>query len=294
LIADLLIPNTASDTTARRVVSYLAEKGIGRAAICDTQLRPLYAALSRSVYSPLGAGIARPGLNSNNTPVGDAVWGVIVETREHPALEYVVCQFSKQLNVGIQLFHGTANRSFIQDSKIQALVEQGKVILTALETEMLSPVGYNALFLSEDFWNALLGRKKILVFQTDAILCSKSDYQLADFLDYDYIGSKWPRKRPVGMLMDGGNGGLSLRDWRRSVACLDRFSPDLWPGGEDGYFSFHIDVLGGRVGRGNECAQFSTQKEFLFKSLGGHKITELDSATLKRFIQYCPEVNLVL
>ena len=43
------------------------------------------------------------------------------------------------------------------------------MILTQLETETLSPAEYNALLLSENFWNAQMGRKKILVFQTDAL-----------------------------------------------------------------------------------------------------------------------------
>tara|TARA_B110000977_G_scaffold42576_1_gene57601 strand:- start:2790 stop:3023 length:234 start_codon:yes stop_codon:yes gene_type:complete len=68
------------------------------------------------------------------------------------------------------------------------------------------------------------------------------------------------------MIIDGGSAGLGLRDWDRSVACLDCFSADLWPGGEDGHFAFHIELVRGRVGRGDECARFSTQQAFLFKS----------------------------
>ena len=139
-----------------------------------------------------------------------------------------------------------------------------------------------------------MGRKKILVFQTDAILCANSDYQLSDFLGFDYIGSKWPRDRPVGMTIDGGNGGLSLRDWHKTVECLDRFSPKMWPGGEDGYFAFHMDLMGGRVGRGDECSRFSTQHEFLNRSFGGHKLTDLDSLSLEQFFQYCPVACQIL
>jgi hypothetical protein len=289
LITETLIPNYGKDATASRVVSYLTKNGRDRAAICDEHLKSLYAALTKSTHTPLDAGIQAPLLQASDKPVEDAVWGVIVETREHAALENVVCQFSEKLNIGIQLFHGAANEKFIRASKISSLVDPGKVVLTSLQTEALPAAEYNALFLSTDFWNAQMGRKKILVFQTDAVLCTQSDYQLADFLDYDYIGSKWPRQRPVGMIIDGGSGGLSLRDWHRSVECLDRFSPDLWPGGEDGYFAFHIDLVGGKVGRADECARFSSQCEFLYKSFGAHKISEMDALSLERFTHYAPD-----
>jgi len=64
--------------------------------------------------------------------------------------------------------------------------------------------------------------------------------------------------RPIGMIIDGGNGGLSLRDWGEPVKSLERFSTRFWPGGEDGYFAFHMGLIGGRIGHCNECAKFST------------------------------------
>lgn len=294
MIADLLNSDTGGETTAQQVVSYFAEKGIERAAIRDAHLKPLYALLSKSAYASSGRSSGIADLKAACNPVEDAVWGVIVETREHPALEYVIGHFSEQLGISIQLFHGPANESFIRNSKISKLLEEGKVVLTKLEVETFSPVEYNELFLSRSFWRAQKGRKKILVFQTDAVLCSRSEYHLSSFLDFDYIGSKWPRRRPVGLVVDGGNGGLSLRDWHKSVECLDRFSPSLWPGGEDGYFAFHMDLIGGRIGKGDECAKFSTQGAFLRKSFGAHKVCELDSDSLEQFIRFCPEVRNIL
>jgi len=294
LIADLLNASVGGDTTAQSVVRYLAEKGISRAAIGDEHLKALYSALSKSAHTSLGRGIQVLEFNAIYKPVDDAVWGVIVETREHPSLEYVVCQFSNQLDIGIQLFHGKANESFIRGSKISSLIEQGKVILTPLDVETFSLEEYNALFLSKRFWNVQMGRKKILVFQADAVLCERSDYQLTDFLYFDYIGSKWPRMRPAGMIIDGGNGGLSLRDLHKSVECLNRFPAELWPGGEDGYFAFHMDLMGARIGRNDECARFSTQYEFLYRSFAGHSVTQLEPSSLDRFIQYCPEVKHTL
>ena len=53
---------------------------------------------------------------------------------------------------------------------------------------------------------------------------------------------------------------MSLRDYEKTLVCLDRFPPHSWPGGEDGYYAFHFDLLGARIGRGNECSKFCIQQ----------------------------------
>jgi hypothetical protein len=276
------------------VAIYFLEKGICRNKVSGKHLEHLYDALRKTPHSPLASRIELPGVNSTHAVMGSEVCGVIIETREHPALEFVVCQFSERLNIPIQLFHGETNKNFIMNSKIAALINQGKVVLSTIDANSLSAGQYNAVCLSRQFWEALIGRNKILVFQTDAILCAASDFELADFTGFDYIGSKWPRKRPVGMLIDGGNGGFSLRSWQKSVQCIERFLPAQWPGGEDGYFAFHLDLIGGKVGRDEDCAKFSTQFEFLKRSFGGHQISLLDPESRKAFLEYCPEAKHVL
>lgn len=294
MITDLLKPYSGEQSTAQRVASYFSEKGMSRDAISGKHLEPLYTALSESAHTGSKGESGIPTIKTSHAATDSEVCGVIIETREQPALEYVVCQFSELLNIPIQLFHGTTNQAFIMDSKISDLIDQGKVVLSAIDADSFTPEQYNSLFLSKRFWESMTGRNRVLVFQADAILCSESDFNLADFVAFDYIGSKWPRMRPVGMVMDGGNGGLSLRNWQQSVECIERFPPALWPGGEDGYFAFHLDLVGGNVGRDKDCARFSTQFEFLERSFGGHQISLLEPASLEQFIQYCPEAKRVL
>jgi len=202
-------------------------------------------------------------------------------------LEFVVLNVSRTLEIPIQIFHGNDNLEFITSSAVSGLIHEGKVDLVQLACDRVDAKQYNALLLTKEFWNLLGSRNKILVFQTDALACEESEYRLRDFLSFDYVGSKWPRERPVGLLIDGGNGGFSLRDWKKSYECLVRFPPQSWTGGEDGYFAFHIDLMGGRVGRDADCAKFSTQYEFLYRSLGAHKITCLDQASRTAFLRYC-------
>lgn len=214
-------------------------------------------------------------------------YAVIVETRSHPKLESVVVNMIETCNIPVQLFHGKSNLSFILSSKIGQWVASGQVVLTRLNTDRLDAKTYNALMLSPLFLKQMIGRHKILVFQTDSLCCLESDYTLQDFLSFDYIGGSWNRSRPVDLVIDGGNGGFSLRDWTVSMNCLSRFPPTLWGGGEDGYYAFHMALIGAKVASAQESAKFATQDFFKFKSFGAHAICNLNKKEQEDFFQYC-------
>ncbi|MCK9247159.1 MAG: hypothetical protein M0P11_09455, partial [Anaerolineaceae bacterium] len=222
-----------NQSSAQKIVEKLQSLGIQQDKITQDHLMLCYADLKKikSVPDFKSAKAILVKMSDKIKYDSAEIVGVIVETRCHPALEKIVSIFTSHLNIPIQIFHGLNNRNYILNTEIKQLVDKGKVCLTELPTENLQAKTYNALFLSESFWSFMMGRRKVLVFQTDAICCPNSDYRLNEFLSFDYIGSLWPQERPVGLLMNGGVGGLSLRDWKKSVDCLKRFSPVLWPGG---------------------------------------------------------------
>jgi hypothetical protein len=138
-----------------------------------------------------------------------------------------------------------------------------------------------------------MGRGKVLVFQTDAVLCRLSEFLLSDFYMFDYIGSGWGRYRPEGIVVDGGNGGLSLRDWSRTIECIERFPPSNWRGGEDTYYCFHMDLIG-KVAKNLESHKFGSQNNFLYKSLGAHKVDKMRPLKQLLFLIYCPEGSRIV
>ena len=284
------------ESTAQVTSRKLLNKGILQEDITSVHIRNVYTSLKKLSSAPDFASISRILPNQSKTTIDDTcpMLGVIVETRQHPAIDFVVNNFINNTQIPIQIFHGKNNLDFIMSTSISKLVHDGKVYLTQLDINELSANKYNALLLSKIFWRNVLARNKILIFQTDTVSCNHSDYTSNDFILYDYIGSKWPRQRPVGLIIDGGNGGLSLRDWEKTYECLSRFPPEYWVGGEDGYFAFHIDLIGGKIGKGSECAKFSTQGEFLFKSWGGHQISCLSKEAQAAFIDYCEEAIFML
>lgn len=282
--------------SAQDIVNHFARKGIARDEITGEHLSHVYRRLKILPGAPNFSQIAEilPKHAPRFPAANSAIVGVIIETRRHPKLEPLVSSFSRALNIPIRLFHGTENLDWLMSGSIATLVKNGHVNLVQLEAGSLDASRYNALLLIPAFWDLIGTQNKILVFQTDTVLCSGSEYTLSDFLSFDYIGSKWQRRRPIGIRADGGNGGLSLRDWRKSYECLSRFPPQRWTGGEDGYFAFHLDIMGGRIGRDGDCAKFSTQYEYLAKSFGAHDISWLDRESRKEFIKYCPEAAFML
>ncbi|MEO0436654.1 MAG: DUF5672 family protein [Pseudomonadota bacterium] len=222
------------------------------------------------------------------------VWGLICETRCHGKIVEVVENVAAVTGAPIQLFHGRENRDFLQNSRLKALIRRERLLLTELNLpEQIGQHDYNRLLLTKRFWELVRARRKVLVFQIDSLCCIRSDFTVKDFLSYDYIGSCWSRDRPIGLKIDGGSGGFSLRDWPLTMACLEHFCADRWPGGEDGFFAFHVDLLGGAVASMDAAARFSTQDFYRSRSFGCHQIQRLPKKELLAFLDYCPEARSV-
>lgn len=165
---------------------------------------------------------------------------VIVETREHQMLPYVVANMASSLPDDwiIYLFHGNENSHFVRSlPELQKFHQLGRLELVSLRDsarrfqEMVqSKRGfYNCLLKSPEFWSCSAA-ESILIFQTDSVLCGASPYEINDFLSYDYIGAPWP---------DGhvGNGGLSLRRRKKMLELTQRKWLKVEPEAEDLFFS---------------------------------------------------------
>jgi hypothetical protein len=270
--------------------------GLAQTEIRGEHLKQNYLRL-RSVFAPSREGLvsdALRGLPATAEAGPEPLWCVIIETRHHPALEAVVLNMAVCCDAPIQIFHSRDNIGFIMSGAIAGLVDQGRVILTALNLPRdIAQSSYNQLLLSPCFWEQMIGRQKILVFQTDSMCCPASRFSATDFMSFDYIGSPWGRSRPVGLIIDGGCGGFSLRDWPQSVSCLERFPASAWPAGEDGYFGFHLELMGASVASMEEAGKFSTQDSFEDSSFGCHQIGRLNDLDLAAFIAYCPQARKV-
>jgi len=212
---------------------------------------------------------------------------VIVELRRHPHLSYILrnVMYFLDKSWGLHIFHGTENEEYIK----KIVDEWGTVILTNLEKSNLSPIEFNGLLTSIDFWNELKS-EHILIFQTDSILRKKG---IDEFLQYDYVGAPW---KLYGAPEFGGNGGLSLR--RRSVMLeileknyiMDaKYQEDLF---------FCEKLVDGRynIAPRDVAMRFSVEELFYHDPIGVHALWKLHKSkqidTILRGVQYnIPDSN---
>lgn len=137
---------------------------------------------------------------------------VIVETREHKALPFVIQNVMSILPKDwcLQVFHGINNIDYVKEAvnKLKC-----KVFLTNLEIEEISADDSSLeIMLTKKFWNDVKG-ETVLYFECDTMLCPNSEFKVNEFEDFEYIGGYWGS--PLGTMGNKYdrvmNGGLSLR-----------------------------------------------------------------------------------
>tara|TARA_Y100000593_G_scaffold83824_1_gene158345 strand:- start:38926 stop:39720 length:795 start_codon:yes stop_codon:yes gene_type:complete len=138
----------------------------------------------------------------------------IVECREDMRLKWVFNNFHRNLPEDwiFQFFHSSNNIDYLK----QTLIPFDREIVFSQIENFTDQAGYNALMKSEEFWERCIG-DDILIFQSDTLLCDKSNYKIEDFMGFDYIGG-WPSAvsfMHMAHLYPFGythmNGGLSFR-----------------------------------------------------------------------------------
>ncbi len=173
----------------------------------------------------------------NNKNTNEKYTAVIIEPRQHPALEFVLNNFLKNLddNWNFIIFHGNLNIDYINkiiDEKLSQYKHRIKLI--NLNVDNLTINDYNLLLKNKNFYNDI-PTETFLIFQTDSMICPKYFDRINEFLKYDYVGAPWPNN-------EVGNGGLSLRKKSKMLEIIDNC---IEPNGinEDVYFSSRCDQL---------------------------------------------------
>ena len=141
---------------------------------------------------------------------------VIVETREHDALPFVLNNVMSVLpeEYSLQIFHGTSNYEYVYDSvENDMMLLDKEVEFTNLNIDSISADDSSLeIMLTKDFWNKVVG-ENVLYFECDTMLCPNSEFKIKDFEDFNYIGGYWGNE--LGMMNQKYNrvmnGGLSFR-----------------------------------------------------------------------------------
>ena len=141
---------------------------------------------------------------------------VIVETREHDALPFVLNNVMSILpeDYSLQIFHGTSNYEYVYDSvENDMMLLDKEVEFTNLNIDSISADDSSLeIMLTKDFWNKVVG-ENVLYFECDTMLCPNSEFKIEDFENFNYIGGYWGNE--LGMMNQKYNrvmnGGLSFR-----------------------------------------------------------------------------------
>ena len=142
---------------------------------------------------------------------------VIVETREHKALPFVLNNVMSILpdDWGLQIFHGSNNLEYVKKVTNTKLLKSREVIFSDLKMDSISADDSSLeIMLTEDFWNQVWA-ETVLYFECDSMLCPNSEYKVEDFEHFDYIGGYWgnvldPLEFDYTKVMNGGKAFLSI------------------------------------------------------------------------------------
>jgi hypothetical protein len=142
---------------------------------------------------------------------------VLIEFRILPHLEFIVR--NAILKLGNDFSHtiicGNTNYQFVKEFCKDI---SSKIKIIKLNVENMNINDYNNLLHNVDFWYLLTGNK-ILIHQEDSIIFKKN---IADFLQYDYIGSPWKLADSTINSPSLGNGGFSVRTKSVMIEILSK------------------------------------------------------------------------
>lgn len=222
------------------------------------------------------------------------VCGLIVETRDIPSLDLVIHRYASAISRPLRVFCTRTNLQRVLDVlELNELVKLcGCIDVFVLECQELDAISYNSLFIDIKFWQCIPDTyKSVLVFQTDSLFFNDSKYSLSDFIGFDYIGAELDsRVRPTGLILNGGVGGLSLRNLALSRKAVNLYSHIPWEGGEDDFFAFYIELLGGKVASRRYMRMFCSQFSYSADSFAVHKPKDMDKKGLARLVKREPMI----
>lgn len=140
---------------------------------------------------------------------------VIIEPRSHPALEFVLNNFTTNLNDdwGFIIFHGNLNYDYVNNIINKIPNYNIRIKLINLNINNLTIEMYNNLLKNIDLYENI-PTETFLVFQTDTLINPKYKDLIYDFINYDYVGAPWSFNGQVG------NGGLSLRKKSKMIDII--------------------------------------------------------------------------
>ncbi|KAH8891987.1 hypothetical protein GQ53DRAFT_141399 [Thozetella sp. PMI_491] len=227
----------------------------------------------------------------------------IVETRMLDNLIPLILHFSSVLGPSwhVVLFTMESTWEMPTSARFQHAIEEKRVSVRFLPPDTnLSRWKYVSRFLTRPWiWEQMRSAERVLLFQTDSIICSRSNWTADDFLQWDYIGA------PLNPFMNSSsfNGGLSMRNpklildilasdrndyddnWNnnRTELCVE----DVW------YYTKFAELPHAKIPDLETAKYFSVESYWYDRPFGFHAPRDWNEDRMDEIWKYCPEVELV-
>ena len=213
---------------------------------------------------------------------------VIIEPREHKALEFVLHNFLTNLSDkwNFIIFHGNNNKEFVNNIIENNLYKyKDKITLKNLNVDNLTLTEYNKLLVSKKFHDEI-PTEIFLIFQTDSIICDDYKDLINNYLKYDYSGAPWRNK-------ESGNGGLSLRRKSKMLEIIEKCKYRNEP--EDVYFSLSCPDINRYKPSFDDAKKFSVEMVYNDISFGVHKPwIHLNKTSIENKNKYCKKLDTLI
>ena len=147
-----------------------------------------------------------------------------------------------------------------------------KIIILPNEYKLASIDDYNNIMLNKSFWNLLIQFERVLIFQMDTMIYKNT---IEQFYQYDYVGAPWDPKYKI-CDSNVGNGGLSLRNIKATIDCLNNIDKIIDSDekiNEDIFYSKAMIKLGYKI-PDIETASLFAIEDYMHneKCFGSHKL----------------------
>lgn len=229
---------------------------------------------------------------------------VVIETSETVNLVPLMLHFSNVLGPTWPIILYTLQKDWEvpPSHAFRRALRQGRIRIHYLprNTDLSTTAAVSTFLTRPWFWEQLVAYDRVLLFQTDSVLCSRAPGSVDDYLIWDFVGAPTGGMKP-GSVVKGYNGGLSLRNPARflEIAKEGGFNPYIEKPErlryEDQWFYQRLTEKNSTLlPPMEEARKFSVETVYYETPLGFHQPQRWQSDYMDDIELYCPEVNIML
>lgn len=230
----------------------------------------------------------------SDTPAADRPQAIIIESDIVPNLVPLMLHFATVLGPAWGMILFTMQDRWVEplSPAFQRFLANGRIEVRFLPpgTDLTSSSAVSQFLTSPWIWEQLLAAQRVLLFQSDSILCSKSEARVEDYFAYDLVGA--PILSAYG---SGYNGGLSIRNPRLFLQIVRE--TDFLSSGQKFEDQFYYDELrkrGANMPAEDVAKTFSVETIYYETPLGYHQPQRWQAQHIAAIEEWCPEVKMLI